>query len=245
LTTNIRETSLELDSDADTCCIGKYALLIYEYDRPVTVSGYDPELGSQELKTVLAVLEYTHPLTGQMHHLVIYQAILIPNLDHHLLCPMQCRVNDITINNVPKFLMNTPTQDSHSIMANNVNNPLTPLVLPVYIHSVTSWLPVSKLSLEDWILSKYQTIELTAKQLDWEPSDTKFQESEEAMTSYGGQLVGTNDHDNRLIISSLTSLIMPSADISGDSNLGTILDIRVCKSTHMYFLYPFFRTMNP
>ena len=25
----------------------------------------------------------------------------IPNLDHHLLCPMQCRVNYITINNVP------------------------------------------------------------------------------------------------------------------------------------------------
>ena len=98
---------------------------------------------------------------------------------------MQCRVNDIIINDVPKFLMKTPTHDSHSIVAQDINNPLTPLVLPLYIHGVTSWLPVSKTSLEDWNYMKYQTIEFPAEQLDWEPNDTRFQESEEAMISYG------------------------------------------------------------
>ena len=156
----------------------------------MTVSGYDPQLGSRDFKTVSAVLEYTHPITGQLYHIVIHQAIQIPNLDHHLLCPMQCRVNDITINNVPKFLMKTPTPDSHSIVAHEINNPLTLLVLPLYIHGVTSWLPVSKPHLEDWNYMKYQTIELTAEQLDWEPNDTRFQQSEEAMTSYGDQLMG-------------------------------------------------------
>ena len=34
----------------------------------------------------------------------------------------------------------------------------------------------------------YQTIELTAEQLDWEPNNTRFQEYEEAMISYGDQL---------------------------------------------------------
>ena len=112
LTRNNKENSLELDSHADTCCVGKDALVIYDYDRPVTVSGYDPQLGSRDFKTVSAVLEYTNPLTGQIYHLVIHQAIQIPNLDHHMLCPMQCRVNDIIINDVPKFLMKTPTLDS-------------------------------------------------------------------------------------------------------------------------------------
>ena len=114
------------------------------------VSGYEPQLGSRDFKTVLAVLEYTHPLTVQIYHLVIHRAIQIPNLEHHLLCPMQCIVNDIIINDVPKLLMKTPTHDSHSIVAQDIKNPLTPLVLPLYIHGVTSYLPVSKKSLEDW-----------------------------------------------------------------------------------------------
>ena len=143
---------------------------------------------------------------------------------HHLLCPMQCRVNDIIINGVPNFLMKTLTPESHSIVAQDINNPLTPLVLPMYIHGVTSWIPVSKPSLEDWNDMNYQTIELTDEQLDWEPNDTRFQESEEAMISYGNQLAGKDDNDNTLIISSLTSLTIPSADITGDFNFGIILE---------------------
>ena len=123
--------------------------------------------------------------------------------------------------------MKTPTHDSHSIVAQDINNPLTPLVLPVYIHGVTSWLPVSKPSLEDCKCIKYQTIDLTAEKLDWEPNDKRFQESEEAMTSYGDQLMGKYDNDNTLIISSMTSLTMPSADITGDSNFGTTLESKV------------------
>ena len=117
---------------------------------------------------------------------------------------MQCRVNDIIINDVPKLLTKTPTHDSHSIVAQDINNPLTPLVLPLYIRGVTSWLPVSKPSLEDWNYMKYQTIELTAEQLDWEPNDTRFQESEEAMISYGEQQARKYDNDNTLKISVLS-----------------------------------------
>ena len=126
--------------------------------------------------------------------------------------------------------MNKPTPDSHSIVAHDINNPLTPLVLPLYIHGVTSWLPVSKPSLEDWNSKKYQTIELTTEQLDWEPNDTRFQEYEEAMISYGDQLMGKDDNYNTLIISSMTSLTIPSDDITGDSNFGTILESKVCVS---------------
>ena len=66
--------------------------------------------------------------------------------------------------------------------------------------------------------------------MDWEPNDTRFQESEEAMISYGNQLAGKDDNNNTLIISSLTSLTMPSADITGEFNFGTILESKVCVS---------------
>ena len=111
----LQETNLELDSHADTCCIGSGALVIYDFDQPVQVFGYDPGLGAQNFRTVSAVLGYTRPDTGQIYHLVVHQAIEIPHLDHHLLCPMQCRVNDIVINDVPKFLTRTPTPETHAI----------------------------------------------------------------------------------------------------------------------------------
>ena len=50
------------------------------------------------------------------------------------------------------------------------------------------------------------------------------------MTSYGGELMGKYDNYNTLIISSMTSLKIPSADIKGDSNFGTILESKVCVS---------------
>ena len=42
--------------------------------------------------------------------------------------------------------------------------------------------------------------------------------------------MGKDDNDNTLIISSMSSLTMPSADITGDSNFGTILESKVCVS---------------
>ena len=42
--------------------------------------------------------------------------------------------------------------------------------------------------------------------------------------------MGKYDNDNTLIISSMTSLTMPSADITGDSNFGTIIESKVCVS---------------
>ena len=42
--------------------------------------------------------------------------------------------------------------------------------------------------------------------------------------------MGKDDNDNTLIISSMTSLTIPYADITGDSNFGTILESKVCVS---------------
>ncbi len=87
---SIGETTLELDSHADTCVLGHDALILLDYNRPVRVEGYDPSLGTKTYATVSRVLAYDDPVTGKVYHLVINQAIDIPHLNHHLLCPMQC-----------------------------------------------------------------------------------------------------------------------------------------------------------
>jgi len=41
------DTSLELDTHADTSVLGKDALIFLDHQRPVNVHGYDPALGSK------------------------------------------------------------------------------------------------------------------------------------------------------------------------------------------------------
>ena len=108
------ETTLELDSLANTCILGRDALSIYDYDRPVEVTGFYPAIGLQCYLTVSGVVKFTHPVSGEQSHLVFHQAIHIPHLLHHLLCPMQCRMNEVTVNDVPKFVTVDPTENTHA-----------------------------------------------------------------------------------------------------------------------------------
>jgi hypothetical protein len=63
---SIGETTLELDSHADTCVLGCDALILLDYNRPVIVEGYDPSLGTKTYTTVSGVLAYDDPVTGKV-----------------------------------------------------------------------------------------------------------------------------------------------------------------------------------
>ena len=139
---NPLESSLELDSHADTTVLGAGALIIQSYDQPVEVVGYDPQQGSQMFEMVSGILAFDHPQDGQVYHLVFHQAIHMPQLDHHLLCPIQCRVNDVTVNNVPKFLTHFPTDNTHALIVQNPDNDLTTLSFPLHLQGATLYLPV-------------------------------------------------------------------------------------------------------
>ena len=136
MTDSVVETTLELDSHADTCVLGRHALITLDYDRPVSVTGYDASLGTRTYKTVSGVIGYTDPTTGRTLHLVINQAIHIPHLDHHLLCPMQCRVNDVTVDETPKFLAIRPTEQTHALTVPDPDNPSQTISLPFMIQGV-------------------------------------------------------------------------------------------------------------
>ena len=95
---NALETTLEVDSHADTTCLGEGVLKIYDYNCPVNVQGYDPSLGAKQYSTISGALAYVNPFTGLKYHLIVHQDIHMPDLDHHLLCPMQWRANGVVIN---------------------------------------------------------------------------------------------------------------------------------------------------
>ena len=224
---NSNVTSLELDSHADTCCVGKHALIIQNYDKPVTVYGYDESLGPQTYDTVSAVINYTNPMDGTTIHLVIHQAIHIPTLDHHLLCPMQCRVNEVVINDCPKFLCKDPTETSHAIVVDDPTKEGESLVLPLMLQGVTSYLPVLTPTEDEWQSGLYPQVELTAQHLDWEPASNRFQMQEESMMDHKGEIVHVDDRERPMIISSLNSLVMPAANITDDDNFAEALSSKV------------------
>ena len=82
------DTQSELDSHADTCVVGDNALIVHDFDRPVSVTGYNQKVSHEDARTVTAAAAYDNSL-GETIVLVIHQAIHIPRLQHNLLCPMQ------------------------------------------------------------------------------------------------------------------------------------------------------------
>jgi hypothetical protein len=172
------ETTLELDSHADTCILGRHALITLDHKRPVAVMGYDESLGTKTYKTVSGVVAYTDPKTGRTLHLIINQAIHVPHLDHHLLCPMQCCVNDVIIDETPKFLAIKPTDQTHALTVPDPDDPSQTLTLPLSLRGVTSLLHVRNVTANDLYNDDIPRIDLTSETLTWDPSTTLYEEQE-------------------------------------------------------------------
>ena len=139
LTITVVKIKIELNSHADTCVVCHYCLVVYDHNRQVNVFGYDPKVGSKKDHIVNAAVTYTEPETGHPVILLINQAIEMNGLDHHLLCPMQCCMNGVRINEVPKFLA------SETMHAKQLENPFDathPIFIPMKLNGVTSYLKV-------------------------------------------------------------------------------------------------------
>jgi hypothetical protein len=169
MTDSVVETTLEPDSHANTCVLGWHALITLDYNQPVSVVGYDASHGTHTYKTVSGVIAYTDPTTGRMLHLVINQAIHIPHLDHHLLCPTQCRVNDVTVDETPKFLAPQPTDQMHALTVPDPDNPPQTIILPFMICGVTSFLNVRTITSDEYYKGEIPCIHLTSETLTWDP----------------------------------------------------------------------------
>ncbi len=185
------KNTLELDSHADTCVIGHDALILLDYDRPVIVEGYDPSLGTKTYATVCRALAYDDPVTGKVYHLVINQAIHIPHLDHHLLCPMQCQVNDVIVNNMPKFLTSDPTDHMYALTIIDPHQHAQTVILQLALQGVTSILNVRGIMLDEWNSDAFKRLHLTSETLTWDPTTTLYEEQEAAMIDYLGRVVTT------------------------------------------------------
>ena len=95
---------IELDSHADICVVGDNYLVVHDLNRPANVYSYDPKDDHRSTKKVNAAVGYQDPQSGQKFTLIINQAICIEGLVNHLLCPMQCHLNGVQINDIHQVL---------------------------------------------------------------------------------------------------------------------------------------------
>jgi hypothetical protein len=116
-TIHLDEHYTELDSHADTCVVGKHALIVHLLNKKVNVTGFDPTRGRiTDLNLVLAALAYDCPTTGKTFILMVHQAVHVPTMENNLLCPMQMRINDIEVNECPKLMEKNPKDMSHAML---------------------------------------------------------------------------------------------------------------------------------
>ena len=119
-------------------------------------------------------------------HLIVYQAIHMSDLKHHLLCPMQCRAHGTTVNECPRIYCSDPNDESHSIVAKDENGER--VILPFFLKGVTSHLNVSPLSLEEYEHHGCPRIELTSRDLTWDPSTDVYEDQKNAMIDHNDNI---------------------------------------------------------
>ena len=74
--------------------------------------------------------------------LVIHQAVRVPTMNNNLLCHMQVQMNDINLNDTLKFLIEDPTNSSHTITA--TDNEGNDIVIPLSLQGMISYFPTRK-----------------------------------------------------------------------------------------------------
>jgi len=137
---------------------------------------------------------------------------------------MQCRVNDVIVDETPKFLASDPTDQTHALTVADPDDPSRTLTLPLLLRGVTSLLYVRNVTADDFYNTDIPRIDLTSETLTWDPTTTLFEEQEDGMLNYSGAIV--NDAAVRgphLVINSLFSFTTDTADITHDCNLHRVL----------------------
>jgi hypothetical protein len=164
--------------------------------------------------------------------LIINQAIHIPHLDHQLLCPMQCCVNDMIVNNQPKFLATDPTDQTHALTLTDPNNPLQPVILPLTLRGVTLVLNLRSMTIDEFNSHDHLRLHSTSETLTWDPTTDLYEQQEHAMMDYSGNIVrDAAVRGPQLILNEPQSLTTDLADLTHDCNFHQVSTAHVVVSS--------------
>ena len=152
-------------------------------------------------------------------------------LDHHLLCLMQCHVNGVLMDEVPKFLAPIPIETMHAIQSKIPFDATCLFIIPLKLNGETSYFEVRTPTQEEYEDQNILKIELMMEAPPWDLSSPDFSHQELSMLDYRRQFVSLNSQARRqLFLNSVTSYAYDDADVMDDDNYSTVLESFV--STH-------------
>jgi hypothetical protein len=179
-----RDSRTELDSHADTWVCGRNSLITAMTDEYVDLSPFAATLGTMSRKPVCShALAWDNVHDGTTIILMIHQSISVPEMENNLACPMQSRMNDVTIHECPKFLDRSVTDKSHTIIIPTEEGNVT---IPLGLYGVTSFFTTRKPT--EWEMSHCERVSLTYEDPKWDPHSPVYARQEESMTGPDGVL---------------------------------------------------------
>lgn len=181
----------ELDSHADTCCFGKYSLVIAkDLSQEASVTGFLPELGQVDTAIASVAVAYDDETSYTTFVLIFHQVLYFPNLEHNLICPAQLRANDIIINDVPismltKYIkIENISAKEHSIICHS-----PPLQIPLFMRGVMSCFKSRACTLYEYEHpEEFPQVVMTYDSPVWDPYDEMFNKAETNLRSVVGYL---------------------------------------------------------
>ena len=176
-----------MDSHADSPVVGKNAYIISTQDRKITVNGFTNSLGSKTVPVVDAAVAYDCEFTGKVYILIIKNALYFEEMTVNLIAPFILRLAGLQVNEIPKFMAESPTLDHHSILVPD-NDVRIPMALKGIISFIHTRLPTSnEINYRNAIPE--QCIDLTPDLSEWNPHNPSYGIQENAMLDYHGNLV--------------------------------------------------------
>ncbi len=143
-------------------------------------------------------------------------------------------MNDVTVNDLPKFLAANPTDQMHALTINDSNNPLQLAILPLTLRGVALLLNVRTVTIDEFNSQDYPQLHLTSEILTCDPTTTLYEQQVNAMMDYTGNIVHdatVREQIPTLIINELQLLTTDMAEITHDCNFNQILTSHVVISS--------------
>ena len=179
---------MDLDTHADNTVLGGSCLLIHDTGWKVDVSGFSLVLWSIELPIISGAVAYDHPITGKVYILVFHQTIYCRQMENHLKCPMQCQMNGVVINDMPKMCIPNPDDSTHSIEVTNPLDPDSTLHIPLMLRGVTSCFCVRRPSTAESADDDIPKLDMTYKSPEWDPGDPDWATQEASTMNSRGRV---------------------------------------------------------
>lgn len=176
------ETRTELDSHADSPCVGRNAKIIEHTGKRVNVSGFTDSLGKRKsIPVVHAAVAYDDEYTGKTYILIIYNALYFEEMECNLLPPFMCRLAGVEINECPKILSKNPTEENHSIYFPKID-----FRIPMQLFGIISYIPTRAPTSGEW--NNNVRMNLTPASNEWDPHDDTYANQEHGMLDYNGKI---------------------------------------------------------